>query len=74
MSLRERLLGSDHERKSTGEKLSRISKLIDVGTIFAALVFGGLAPALANTLIQASVVTYAGAEVYEQHKKRKRKK
>ena len=68
------LLGKNWEQKSTGEKLARISKLADVATVVGALIFWGLAPVAAMFAIQASVVTYAGAEVYEQHKKRKKKK
>lgn len=74
MGVTEMLKGRDWERKSTGEKLARISKLADVATMVGALVFWGIAPIVAMFAIQASVVTYAGAEVYEQHKKRKKKK
>ena len=74
MGLKEIFLGSDWNEKSKTEKLTRVSKLVDVGTIFAALVLGGMAPALANTLIQASIVTYAGGEVIESGLKRRKKK
>ncbi len=74
MSIKERILGSDWDKKSRSEKLARASKLADIGTIFAALVFGGIAPAVANGLIQASVVTYAGAEAYDRYKQRRKKK
>ncbi len=68
------VLGSDWERKTTGEKLARISKIADVATILGGLIAIGFAPALALLAIQASVVTYAGAEIYEQSKKRKKKR
>lgn len=73
MGFKEILLGSNWEQKGNVEKLARISKVIDVGTIFVALVLGGMAPALANTFIQASVVTYAGGEVVESRLERKNK-
>ena len=74
MGLKEIVLGSNWEQKSRSEKLARLSKLVDVASIFAGLLLLGFAPAVANAMIQASVVTYAGAEVYDRHKQRKKKK
>lgn len=74
MGIAERLFGKEGDKKVTPEKLARLSKLVDVGTVFLALVFGGMNPALANTLIQASVATYAGAEVVESEIKRRKNK
>ena len=57
-----------------GEKITRTSKLIDVGTIVGALIFGGLSQALAATAIQFSVLTLAGAEIAESEIKRRSKR
>lgn len=74
MGLKEVLLRSNQGDKSTAEKLTRLSKWFDVGAVFLALVAGGIAPALANSLIQASVATFAGAEVLEKELKRRKNK
>lgn len=56
--------------RSSGENLTRFSKMIDVATIVGALIFGGLSPALATAAIEFSVVTLAGAEIVESEIKR----
>lgn len=74
MGVKEILLGSNWDKKSMGEKMSRVSKMIDVGTVFAALIASGVAPALASAAITASVTTYAGAEMYDSTSKRRKRK
>jgi len=68
------LTGKNWKEKSTGEKLARVSKAVDVATIVGGLIALGFAPVAAMLAIQTSLITYAGAEVYEQRKKRKKKK
>ena len=60
--------------KSPGEKLTRISKMVDIATIVGALIFAGLSPVLATTVIEFSVVTLAGAEIVESEIKRRKPK
>lgn len=70
----ERFKGKDWDKKSAGEKLARISKGVDIVSLVGGIVALGFAPIIATLAIQSSIVTYAGAEIYEQHKKRKKKK
>jgi len=74
MGLKEVIQGRDWDKKTLGEKLARLSKIADLVTIFSGLLLLGFTPALATTLIQASLITYAGGEIYEQHQKRSKKK
>ncbi|OGM20229.1 hypothetical protein A2714_02435 [Candidatus Woesebacteria bacterium RIFCSPHIGHO2_01_FULL_38_9] len=74
MGFKEILKGRDWEQKSWSERLARLSKIFDIGTVFLVLVAGGMAPALANAVLSGSVITYAGAEMYDSHKQRKKKK
>jgi len=63
------------KERSTGEKLTGLSKKIDAATIVGALVlgsFGVISPALATVAISLSVATYVGAEVVESHSKKRR--
>lgn len=73
MALKETLFSPQREKGITVENIAKWLKWFDVGTIFAALVFAGVAPALASTLITASVASIAATEVVEAGIKRRRK-
>jgi hypothetical protein len=70
LNMKEIILGKDWEEKSFKEKAIKISKVVDMGTIFTALLIMGVAPGVATAAIEASVVTYAGAEIIDSGKKK----
>lgn len=75
MSLKERILGGSD--KNTAEKLTRLSKLVDVATVGGALVLGMIFPVFlpaATAAIELSVATYASGEIAESELKRRKKK
>ena len=65
MAFKEMLLGVDYKNKSTTEKLARLSKMVDAGTVLGALVFFGIAPVVALAAIEEDVDGFLGDPVLE---------